>query len=98
GAVALFAFMRAMWFATLSRFAALGGGVLVATGFVLFVHSRIAILDIFMICFVLVGLWMCTGAMRNPREGRWRLAIGGISLGLALGCKWNAAPVVALPG
>jgi len=98
GAIALFAFTRAMWFATLSRFATLGGGVLVATGFVLFVHSRIAILDVFMICFVLVGIWMCSAAMRHPGEARWRLAIGGISLGLALGCKWNAAPVVALPG
>lgn len=98
GTVALFAFTRAMWFASLSRFAALAGGVLAATGFMLFVHSRIAMLDIFMICFALVALWMCAAAVRKPEKARLRLAGAGIALGLALGTKWNAAPVVALPG
>jgi len=98
GAVSLFAFMRGLWFASLSRFAALAGGVLLATGFLLFVHSRIAMLDIFMICFTMIALWMCAGAVREPETGRWRLAMAGVALGLAIGTKWNAAPLAMLPG
>lgn len=96
GAIALFAFMRAMWFATFSRFAALAGGMLLATAFPLFVHARIAMLDVFMVCFVLVALWQCAAAIRRP--ARWRLAIAGIALGLAVASKWNALAVVAVPG
>ena len=98
GALALFSFMRALWFASASRFAALGGGVLLATSFLVFIHSRIAMLDIFMIAFVMVALWMCASAVREPTEARWRLAIAGVMLGLAIGTKWNAAPVAMMPG
>ena len=98
GIVTLGAFMRALWHATLSRFATLAGGVLLATGFVLFIQSRIAMLDIFMACFCMTGLWMVAGALRNPRQARLRLALAGVALGLALGSKWNAAPIVVLPG
>lgn len=98
GGMALFAFMRALWFASFSRFASLAGGVLLATGFLLFIHARIAILDVFMACFVLIGLWMLAAAIRDPATARWRLAAAGFALGLALGSKWTAATVVALPG
>jgi dolichyl-phosphate-mannose--protein O-mannosyl transferase len=53
-------------------------------------------LDIFMACFALIGLWMCAAAIREP--ARWRLALAGIAFGLALASKWNAAPVAMLPG
>jgi dolichyl-phosphate-mannose-protein mannosyltransferase len=96
GAIALFAFMRAMWFATWSRFAALAGGILLATAFPLFVHARIAMLDIFMACFVTVALWMGAAAVRRP--ARWRLAVAGVALGLAMASKWNAVPIAVLPG
>ena len=36
--------------------------------------------------------------MRLPGQARWRLALAGISLGLALGAKWSIAPAAALPG
>jgi len=98
GAVALFAFMRGLWFASASRFATFAGGVLLATDFLLFVHSRIAMLDIFMVCFTMIALWMCAGAVRNPDEARWRLAGAGVALGLAIGTKWNAAPIAIAPG
>jgi dolichyl-phosphate-mannose-protein mannosyltransferase len=98
GAIGLFAFMRAMWFATFSRFAVLAGGILLATAFPLFVHARIAMLDMFMVCFALVGLWMCAAALRNPRGARWRLAFAGIAFGLAMASKWNAVPIAVLPG
>jgi dolichyl-phosphate-mannose-protein mannosyltransferase len=98
GSVALFGFMRAMWFASMSRFAAIATGVLIATNFLLFIHSRIAMLDMTMICFTSVALWMCAGAVREPRNARWRLIVAGVSFGIAMGAKWNAVPVAALPG
>lgn len=98
GALALFGFMRAMWFAAHTRFATLAFGILLASGFLLFVTSRIAMLDGFMIAFVALALWQWAGAMREPETGRRRLALGGIALGLALASKWNVAPLAPLPG
>ena len=98
GAIALFAFMRALWFASERRFATIAGGILLATAFPLFVQSRIAMLDIFMVCFVMVALWMCAAAVREPESARWRLAIAGIALGCAMASKWNAVPVAMVPG
>ena len=98
GAGALYAFMRALWFASDSRFATLAYGVLLATGFALFVHARIAMLDIFMAAFFALMLWQLAGAVREPETGRWRLAIVGVALGLAMASKWNAVPLAVLPG
>ena len=98
GALALFAAMRAMWFASLSRFATIAFGVLLATGFHLFIQARIAMLDIFMGAFMLAALWMCAGAVRENETARWRLAIAGAAFGCAMASKWNAVPVAALPG
>jgi dolichyl-phosphate-mannose-protein mannosyltransferase len=98
GTLGLFAAMRAMWFASLSRFASIAGGILVATNFMFFVISRIAMLDVFMAGFVLVALWAFAGALRENETGRRRLAICGMALGLAMASKWNAVPLAVLPG
>ncbi|HCB79089.1 MAG TPA: phospholipid carrier-dependent glycosyltransferase, partial [Erythrobacter sp.] len=98
GTLALFAAMRALWFGTQNRFATLSYGVLVATGFHLFIHARIAMLDIFYLTFLCVAAWQFAGAIRQPEQGRWRLALTGIALGLAMGAKWNAITVAMLPG
>ena len=98
GALSLFAVMRMVWFGALDRFATIAAGILVATGFHLFVHSRIAMLDIFMVAGLAVAFWQCAAAMREPETGRWRLAIAGVALGLAMGAKWNALVVAAVPG
>ncbi|HEY6816997.1 MAG TPA: glycosyltransferase family 39 protein [Croceibacterium sp.] len=98
GTLGLFAAMRALWFASGSRFATLAFGLLLATSPHLFIHSRIAMLDIFMASFVLVALWMCAGAVRRPRTAQWRLAVAGAALGCAMAAKWNAIPVAILPG
>lgn len=98
GTIALFAFMRAMWFASLSRFAALAGGLLLATSFPLFIHARIAMLDIYMVAFLMLALWQCAAAMREAETARWRLALAGVFLGCAIASKWTAAPVAMLPG
>jgi dolichyl-phosphate-mannose-protein mannosyltransferase len=97
-AIALFASMRALWFASCRRFATVGYGLLLASGFFLFVHARIAMLDAFMIALLAVAFWQCAAAVREPEHGRRSLAIGGIALGLAIAAKWNAIPLAPLPG
>ena len=98
GTLALFAAMRATWFACNARFATVACGVLLATAFPLFVQSRIAMLDVFMTSFMLVALWLCAGAVRQPETARLRLAAAGLALGFAMAAKWNAVPVAAVPG
>ncbi len=98
GVLAYFSAMRAMWFASQSRAASVLAGVFLLTGFPLLVQSRIAILDIFMIGFTMLGLWQCAAALRENETARWRLAIGGAALGAAMAAKWNAVPVAMLPG
>ena len=98
GAIALFAIMRCVWFGTCDRHATLASGLLVATGFHLFVHSRIAMLDIYMASALAVAFWQCAAAMREPETGRRRLALAGVALGLAMGSKWNALILAAVPG
>lgn len=98
GVLALFSAMRAMWFASERRVATVATGVLLATAFPLFIHARIAMLDIFMVSFLMVALWMCAGAWRENETARWRLAIAGVAMGFAMASKWNAIPIVALPG
>ena len=99
GAFALFAAMRALWFAIFSRAATLTYGVLLATGGLLFVHARIAMLEAFMLAFLALAFWQAAAAMREPETARRRLAVTGVALGLAMGAKWNAlvlAPVFGL--
>lgn len=98
GALTLFAAMRALWFATQSRFATIAYGLLLASGFYIFVNARIAMLDIFMVGFIALAYWQLAAAVREPERGRLRLAVAGVALGLALASKWNAAPLALLPG
>lgn len=98
GVLALFASMRALWHASADRFATLAFGVLLATGFHLFVQSRIAMLDVFMASFLAVAAWQFAGACAEPEKGRWRLALTGIAIGCAMAAKWNAIPLAVLPG
>ncbi|MEO0690074.1 MAG: phospholipid carrier-dependent glycosyltransferase [Pseudomonadota bacterium] len=98
GTFAVGASMRALWHASEERFATVVFGVLLATGFHLFVHARIAMLDIFMIAFLALAGWQFAAAMREPETGRWRLAIAGVALGCAMGAKWNAVPIAMVPG
>jgi dolichyl-phosphate-mannose-protein mannosyltransferase len=96
--VALGAGMRAMWHASGDRFACIAFGLLLASGFPLFVQARIAMLDVFMIAFLLIAAWQFAAAIREPETGRWRLMATGVALGCALAAKWNAIPLAVLPG
>lgn len=98
GTLTLFACMRALWFASNARFATLAFGVLLASGFYLFVQSRIAMLDIFMTGFFALALWQLAAALREPETARWRLVIAGIAIGFAMASKWNVVLLAMLPG
>ena len=98
GVLALFAACRAMWFAAHSRAASVLTGVFLIAGFPLLVQARIAMLDGIMLGFVMLALWMCAGAVREPETARWRLAIVGAALGAAMAAKWNAIPLAMVPG
>ena len=103
GVLGLFAFGRALWWASQRRFATLAGMVLLASDFAWFIQSRIAMLDMVMAGLAMVALWQVAAAIRIARDGkpapaRTRLAIGGLCIGLSIGAKWSVAPVFALLG
>ena len=97
-AVALFAGLRATWWASLSRPATLIAGLLLASNFLLFVIARIAMLDAMMLGFAMVAVWLCARAVRRPERGHLTLALAGTALGLSLAAKWSVAPLAILPG
>ncbi len=98
GTIGLYAFSRLVWLASGRRAATIAATFLVATDFVWFIQSRIAMLDMFMACLGMIALWQFAAAIRMPHQGRWRLALAGLSFGLALGAKWSIAPAAAMPG
>jgi dolichyl-phosphate-mannose-protein mannosyltransferase len=98
GVLGLFAFTRLVWFASGSARAAMLAGLLLASDFFWFIHSRIAMLDMTMAALAMLALWQLAAAVRLPHQGRWRLALGGVLMGLALGAKWSVAPALLLPG
>ena len=97
GMIAVGAAMRALWHASEERFATIAFGVLLLSGFHLFIHARIAMLDIFMAAFLALAAWQFAAAIREPETGRWRLALTGIALGCAMASKWNAVPLAMAP-
>ncbi|MEN9717643.1 MAG: hypothetical protein RIQ99_521 [Pseudomonadota bacterium] len=98
GAVGLYAFSRTVWLTSRRRSATLAATLLVATDFVWFVQSRIAMLDMIMASLGMIALWQVAAAVRQPARARWRLAAAGLAFGLALGAKWSIAAAAALPG
>ena len=71
----------------------------VATGFalmnfLLFVQSRIAMLDIFMAALLLSGIAVLFVAWQSRRMAT--VALAGALMGAATACKWGAAPFIAL--
>lgn len=61
-------------------------------GFTVYVQARIAMLDTFMLAFLLWAIVLLGAAMR--RRGRSAWIVGAMLLGLATACKWAAAPYV----
>lgn len=97
GCCTLFATMRMTWIASESRFAAASAGLLAATNFLLLVQSRVAMLDGYMLAFLMLGCWSLIAAGTGKRV-RARVVLAGVLFGLSLATKWTAAPVVAFAG
>ena len=55
-------------------------------------------LDIFMAAFLALAAWQFAAAIRQPEQGRWRLALTGVAIGCAMASKWNAVPLAMVPG
>lgn len=85
GALGLFAFSRLIWFASGRRAATIAATFLLATNFMWFVQSRIAMLDMVMAGLGMVGLWQFAAAIRLPTRaaGGWR------SPGWPWGWRWG---------
>lgn len=98
GAFGLYAFTRMVWFASGNARATLLAALLLATNFYWFIHSRIAMLDMTMAALAMAAGWQIAAAVRLPQQGRRRLALAGVLMGLSLGTKWSVAPALALPG
>jgi dolichyl-phosphate-mannose-protein mannosyltransferase len=99
GAFGLFAFGRAIWWASRRQFATLAGMVLLITSFPWFVQSRIGMLDMIMAGLAMAAVWQFVVALQLPAaKARPRLALTGVLMGLALGTKWSVASLVMLPG
>jgi len=98
GPVGLWAFARTLWLASGRRFATVAGTVLLAVDFTWFIQSRIAMLDMVMAAMALVMLWQVMAAVRagGVARARGHLAVAGLAMGLSLGAKWSAAPVLVL--
>lgn len=100
GGLGLFAFARLVWHVTRNRRATILATALLATNFMWFIQSRIAMLDMISAGLCMVGLWQFAAAWRAKRTGvaRLHLILSGIALGLSLGAKWSGAPALAIPG
>ncbi|KQM18877.1 glycosyl transferase [Novosphingobium sp. Leaf2] len=100
GGLGLFAFSRLVWHVTQRRRVAIFATVLLATNFMWFVQSRIAMLDMVEAGMCMTGLWQFFAALHARRTGfaRLHLVASGLAMGLALGAKWSCAPALVMPG
>ena len=102
GGLGLWAMMRALWWSSLSRTATILFGLLLATDFIWFMMSRIALLDMAMAGFMALAVWQWALAWRNPSGSVWlargHLLLAGVFMGVSLGAKWNGALLLPLPG
>jgi len=99
GALGLFAFGRLVWHVSHRRAATIFAMMLLASNFLWFVQSRIAMLDIFAASLAIAGLWQFAAALHEGRaRTRLRFALAGVAIGLAMASKWSAVPLAVLPG
>lgn len=99
GTLGLHAFGRLVWYVSQRRLATILAVFLLATDFLWFALSRIAMLDMISASLGMVALWQFAAVIRQPRHmARARLAVCSVAIGLSLGAKWSMAPALILPG
>ena len=86
---------RRLW--PTKRWPAVAAATLVAVDGLEFVQSRLAMLDIFVMFFILLGIWLLL-VDRDRAYGwtgpRWWRIASGLSFGLAVSSKWAAIPLL----
>ncbi|WP_374412309.1 glycosyl transferase [Novosphingobium colocasiae] len=100
GTLGLFAFSRSVWHASKNGWATVAAMILLATNFMWFIQSRIAMLDMTMASLAMVALWQFGAALDagSPGRARVRLMLAGLCMGLSIGAKWTSVPVMIVPG
>jgi len=86
--------MAARWLLA-TRAAAVMTGLLLLLSPMLFIQSRIAMLDIFIASLLMLAFWVLAAGARTGFADRRQLALAGALLGLATAAKWTAIPFVA---
>jgi dolichyl-phosphate-mannose-protein mannosyltransferase len=80
-----------------NRWPAAAASILVACDGLLFVQARLAMLDIFLAFFIVLGVWLMledrARATRSKGLRWWRLG-AGVAFGLAIASKWAAIPML----
>lgn len=95
GTIGLYGFQRAHFYLTRSFWSTALFGVLVATNCLYFTTSRAALLDPYMLGFAGIALAFFTRAMVDENRQLRNFVFAGISMGLAMACKWTIAPLAA---
>ncbi len=95
GATLVFAGVMAARWLLATRAATVMTGALLLVSPMLFIQSRIAMLDIFVASFLMLAFWMLAAAGRGGFKDRRRLMLAGLFLGCATACKWSAIPLAA---
>lgn len=93
GSVTLVAIYATTWLITGRLRPSFVAAALTLLSFTLYVQARIAMLDGFMLAFLASAVAMIAWTLRAGGWRRWVAA--SVLLGLAVGCKWLAAPYVA---
>jgi hypothetical protein len=96
GVIGLYGAIRGFWWASLSRQGTVLFGLFLATNFIWFVLSRIAILDMAMAASLALAFWQWALAARKGK--RVHLVLAGLFMGLSMGGKWNGVPLMVFPG
>ena len=85
----------AVWRCLRRKGPAIAASLLAFFNQMLFVQSRIAMLDIFALAFSLFAIAAFMHGFRQPRPHRW-FALAGAGFGLSIGCKWSGLFVLAV--
>jgi dolichyl-phosphate-mannose--protein O-mannosyl transferase len=86
---------RRLW--TEKRWPAIAAAILTTCDGLLFVQSRMAMLDIFLAFFILLGIWLLLEDRARAPDWtgpRWWRIGAGVAFGLAVGSKWAAIPML----
>lgn len=93
GSATVVSVFATVWLITIRRRPSLVAAALTLLGFTVYIQARIAMLDGFMLAFLMAGIAMIGWTLR--RGGWWRWTVAAMLLGCAVACKWLAAPYVA---